>query len=197
MGFSPLCQQKRAVGLKVPLGNAALTKARKTCCGSPTRKLVYFCLCDHADDSDGHCWPSVKSICEETELSERIVRKCIGELEDMKLIRVERRGDKHLVSNYWIEGCTTCTHRVQQVQAKGAPRADKGAPHAPQASGSPIEAPKGNGAHRFPSELKDQIQSITEEIQRLTDFGRTPEEKAERLSLMARRKELKKKYFYA
>jgi hypothetical protein len=171
MGSShPLCQQRRAVGLKVLLGNAFLIQARKTICGSHTRKLVYLCLCDHADDKTGICWPSVKTLCEETELSERPVRRIIGELENLKLIRVERRGDQHLVSRYWVvkQGCFQSTLRVSEEQAKGARRAVKGAPQAPQASGSHNEATKGNGEPpEFKSRLLRQIEEARSEKNRI------------------------------
>lgn len=55
---------------------------------------------------------------------------------------------------------------------------------------------RGNGKTPFKRELRDQIKDISEEITRLADFGKTEEEKAERIRLIARRKELKSQYFY-
>lgn len=186
------------MALKACLGNAFLLKARSVKTGSHTRKLVYMSLCDRADDKTGLSWPSVKTICEDTELSERPVRRILGELERLGLIRVERRGNEHLVSRYWItkQGCSSSTLRVLPEQAKGARHDVKGAPQAPQASGSISETTRGNGHPRFPKELRDQIKDISEEIQRLKDFGRTEEEKTARIRLIARRKEIQQKYWY-
>lgn len=177
---------------RVWLGNSFLIQSRAIQTGSPTRKLVYLCLCDHANDETGLCWPSVKTICEETELSERVVRRVISELENLSLLKVERRGEKHLVSRYWVtkQGCTTSTLRVHQEQAKGARSAWEGAPRAPQASGSLSETTKGNGhtPKKFVSELVALVREANEEIQRLKDSG-DPSKKPRIRELCQKRRE--------
>lgn len=168
-------QRGEWVASKACLGNAFLLQARSIKTGSHTRKLVYMSLCDRADDKTGLSWPSVKTICDDTELSERPVRRILGELERLGFIRVERRGNQHLVSRYWItkQGCSSSTLRVLPEQAKGARHDVKGAPQAPQASVSPIEATKGNGhpPRKFISELNAQIKTATERIERLKESG--------------------------
>jgi pyocin large subunit-like protein len=47
--------------------------------GSPITKLVLIRLADYANDSD-ECWPSIKTISQDTELGESTVRKHIKEL---------------------------------------------------------------------------------------------------------------------
>jgi uncharacterized phage protein (TIGR02220 family) len=64
---------------------------------SPTQKAVLISLADQANDQ-GFCWPSVASIALRTCLSERTVRKVIGELEKAEFVRIhERKGS----SNYY------------------------------------------------------------------------------------------------
>lgn len=61
--------------------------------GSAAGKVVLICLANYADE-DGQCWPSQKTIAEETELSERSVREWLQKLEDAGLLtRKSRRRD--------------------------------------------------------------------------------------------------------
>lgn len=58
--------------------------------GSAAGKVVLICLANYADE-DGACWPSQKTIAEETELSERSVREWLQKLEDAGLLTREPR----------------------------------------------------------------------------------------------------------
>ncbi|MDI9599907.1 MAG: helix-turn-helix domain-containing protein [Acidobacteriota bacterium] len=57
----------------------------------PAVKLVALILADHAD-SDGVCWPSYRRIAERSCLSERTVRRYVGELADSGVIRKLQTG---------------------------------------------------------------------------------------------------------
>ncbi len=57
---------------------------------SPTQKSVLISLADQANDQ-GVCWPSVGSIAERTCLSERAVRKAVGDLEKAQFISIHQR----------------------------------------------------------------------------------------------------------
>lgn len=46
----------------------------------PTPKLIMLALADHADD-EGHCYPSIKRLCDRTSLSERAVQSNIRDLQ--------------------------------------------------------------------------------------------------------------------
>jgi hypothetical protein len=59
----------------------ALNWARQCEVGSSTRKFVLFALADRWNSDTGVCWPSVRWICEFTELGERTVRRALDELE--------------------------------------------------------------------------------------------------------------------
>jgi len=54
-------------------------------------KLVALILADHAD-SDGICWPSYRRIAELSCLSERTVRRYVGELVDARIVRKLQTG---------------------------------------------------------------------------------------------------------
>jgi uncharacterized phage protein (TIGR02220 family) len=71
--------------------------------GSPTRKLVLLLLADRANDK-GVCWPSMQTIAEDCELSDRAVRNNIRQLEEIGLLTTERRkdGDTQLSNMYHL-----------------------------------------------------------------------------------------------
>jgi hypothetical protein len=64
----------------------AMVWAKRTQTGSPTRRIVLYVLADYADEA-GTCWPSQRTIADQTELNERTVRRALGELEEVGLIR--------------------------------------------------------------------------------------------------------------
>lgn len=50
--------------------------------GSPTAKFVLVKLADNTNERSNVCWPSIKLMAEQTELSERSVQRALKELED-------------------------------------------------------------------------------------------------------------------
>lgn len=74
-----------------------VARAKKTRLGGDsTAKLLLIVLADYAND-EGMAWPSVKTMSEEIERSERSVQLLLRKLESMHLIR---RGNQKLVANY-------------------------------------------------------------------------------------------------
>jgi hypothetical protein len=95
------------------MSNAALTAARKITAGGPANKTVLNCLADHANER-GECWPSIPTIAEETELSERTVQRSLADLEKRELVERQARpyGSTHarnsdLYRLPWCHGDTT------------------------------------------------------------------------------------------
>jgi len=71
----------------------ALDWAMDTPLDDPLAKLVLIVIANHHNQSYGYAWPSVRHICEVTAASEATVRRKIGKLEDLLLIkRVYRTG---------------------------------------------------------------------------------------------------------
>lgn len=74
-----------------------VAKAKKTRLhGDSTAKLLLIVLADYAND-EGMAWPSVKTMAEETEKSERSIQLLLRKLEQMRLIL---KGDQKLVAKY-------------------------------------------------------------------------------------------------
>ena len=74
-----------------------VARAKKTSLhGDSTAKLLLIVLADYAND-EGMAWPSVKTMAEETEKSERSIQLLLRKLEQMRLIR---KGDQKLVAKY-------------------------------------------------------------------------------------------------
>ncbi len=69
---------------------AAITWAYAQRCGSPTVKAVLLKLADAANDA-GICWPSLRTIADQTELSLRSVRVALRQLEATGMIQTTRR----------------------------------------------------------------------------------------------------------
>src|SRR5688572_25887797 len=53
----------------------------------PTAKLVLLALADRADHHGSNAWPSVATICAESEASEHTIEACLEALKRAKLIR--------------------------------------------------------------------------------------------------------------
>ena len=53
-------------------------------------KMVLLALSDNAND-EGVCWPSIRTICRKTSLTERTVQKCISRLGEKGLLSVQER----------------------------------------------------------------------------------------------------------
>lgn len=68
----------------------AMMWAKRQRAGGPGPKVVLLVLADYADES-WTCWPSQARIADETELTERSVRRCTARLVEAGLVRVEKR----------------------------------------------------------------------------------------------------------
>jgi hypothetical protein len=103
-----------------------------------TQKLVMLSLADFASDDGRHVYPSVNLLVQRTSLSERAVRKTIGELRALGLLVVVRPSSRHAATEYRID-----THLLADMQASqpdetpedneisGRNEDSRGAPHAP------------------------------------------------------------------
>jgi len=87
---------------------------------------VYVSLCRHADNEQ-KCFPSQKTIAEETKLSERTVRNIIKQLEEHKIIEItkERSEDGKWLNNvYWLLDKSEWIY-PEANNADGKPEANK------------------------------------------------------------------------
>jgi len=83
----------------------------------PSRaRAVYMYLRDRAD-SEGKCWPGIKTIAGELGLSTRTVQRALDDLEDAGLIvkKQRRRKNGSLTSNLY----RLTKHKTSQPPAKG------------------------------------------------------------------------------
>lgn len=71
----------------------AQTWAVKITTGSHVAKAVLLHIANYADDA-GYCWPSQERLAKELEMGERTVREALARLEEMGVIRRERRYGK-------------------------------------------------------------------------------------------------------
>lgn len=92
-----------------------VAKAKKTRLhGDSTAKLLLIVLADYAND-EGMAWPSVKTMAEETEKSERSIQLLLRKLEQMRLIR---KGDQKLVAKY-AKGRRPTVYKMFPTAKKG------------------------------------------------------------------------------
>ena len=92
-----------------------VAKAKKTRLhGDSTAKLLLIVLADYAND-EGMAWPSVKTMAEETEKSERSIQLLLRKLEQMRLIR---KGDQKLVAKY-TKGRRPVVYKLFPTAKKG------------------------------------------------------------------------------
>lgn len=78
-----------------------MVKAMQTKVGNPLRKLVLIKLADNSNDK-GECWPSHQHVADQCEISKTSVRNHIKKLEEMGLLKIERReGPKGNTSNLY------------------------------------------------------------------------------------------------
>ena len=81
-------------------------------------RLVLLALANRHNQETGRCDPSVATICEDTQLSERAVRAALRELEGLKLITTTERklrtgrGKRNLTNRYRIKGGAQCAGRM-------------------------------------------------------------------------------------
>jgi len=71
----------------------ALAWAKSIRTGSPTTKAVLVAVADYADE-DGVSWPSQQRLADDTELSLHSVMRALDKLEDLGLVKRERRHRK-------------------------------------------------------------------------------------------------------
>ncbi len=145
-------------------------------------RLVLLSLADYADENGGSIWPSVKTICSDTLLSERQVQYALRNLEQLGEISVEQKGGGRRTTRYRIlmgevqnphpseqgRGAVDCTPEVQPI--------------APDPSVEPPEeqlpAPAARNGHP-PRRTKGEINAIWDS---LTDiFGAPTTRSAETL----------------
>jgi hypothetical protein len=67
----------------------------------PTSKLIMLALADHADD-EGHCYPSIKRLCERTSLSERAVQGNIRDLQARGYLSVSMNAGRRGANIYIV-----------------------------------------------------------------------------------------------
>ena len=92
-----------------------VAKAKKTRLhGDSTAKLLLIVLADYAND-EGMAWPSVKTMAEETEKSERSIQLLLRKLEQMRLIR---KGNQKLVAKY-AKGRRPVVYKLFPTAKKG------------------------------------------------------------------------------
>lgn len=92
-----------------------VARAKKTRLhGDSTAKLLLIVLADYAND-EGMAWPSVKTMAEETEKSERSIQLLLRKLEQMRLIR---KGDQKLVAKY-AKGRRPTVYKLFPTAKKG------------------------------------------------------------------------------
>ena len=68
-------------------------------------RLVMIALANHADHTDGHCWPTMELIAAEAGVSLRTVTRVIPQLVDNGFLEVRKRRGAHgeqRSSDYWL-----------------------------------------------------------------------------------------------
>lgn len=57
----------------------------------PHRAIAVYCYLSERANQDGECWPAVPTIAQEIKLSEKTVRRAIGDLKKERIIETEQR----------------------------------------------------------------------------------------------------------
>ena len=82
--------------------------------GSPTAKLILIKLADNANEK-GECWPSLKNIAEQCEVSQKTVIENIKKLEKLNLVRkINRFNEKGKTSNLYVISIDTDSKSVSE-----------------------------------------------------------------------------------
>lgn len=143
----------------------------------PTEKLVMLALSEHADDR-GRCWPSMRTLQEETSLSNRAVRYSIKRLEELgHLTTVNRNGHS-------LEFTLTLRQEVPDSPAKVAYLPRQHMPHTPAGhAGTPAPRAKTPATDaditvRTVNESKTKRESGSRRTRLPDDFELTAERKA-------------------
>lgn len=87
--------------------------------GAP--RLAMIALANHADHTDGYCWPSMKTIAAEAGLGLRTVKRVIPQLVDNGFIEVRKRRGAHGVAPG--QSATGGTH-IQKQESSGLEPSD-------------------------------------------------------------------------
>lgn len=124
-----------------------VAKAKKTRLhGDSTAKLLLIVLADYAND-EGMAWPSVKTMAEETEKSERSIQLLLRKLEQMRLIR---KGDQKLVAKY-AKGRRPVVYKLFPKAKKGETpveaTVERGEPIAPLKQVAPVKPTSPEGCN--------------------------------------------------
>lgn len=172
----PLCQQKRAVGLRVFLSFPCLNKAWEAETKTPTEKLVLVALADMANIHTGKCWPGVARLAKICRLTERSIFNAIKALHKGGFIHIESGGGRHKTNVYVLPWDKETVNHVQgngyqnpELRSKNPERGSLNPElRSPQSSVIPKES-KGerNGAPRFPKDFKILIDAANEERDKL------------------------------
>jgi len=73
-------------------GTFLLTPSKEKIRGlEPGSQVVFIWLCDYADRNTGQCYPSMKTLANDTGMSRKNVQRKLSDLEDMGLIEKEHR----------------------------------------------------------------------------------------------------------
>ncbi len=115
------------------MSNAAIDAAYRVKAGSATNKTVLIALANRAND-EGKCWPFLRTLKAETELSERAIRTALADLERRGLLSRAAQyldGTKYRRSNL----ITLHLDMVHDVQDMGQEVQDDGASDAPYGAG--------------------------------------------------------------
>lgn len=96
-------------------------------------RAIMFALANHADHTDGHCWPAIETIAKEAGVGERTVSRYLGALVRNGFIDKRQKNTKgHFRANdYWI-----LFDRQPAKWGFFEPKDDDPDPHAREADGS-------------------------------------------------------------
>ncbi len=142
------------------MSNCAIDWALSIKLGDPATKIVLFVLANRADDL-GQCWPSRKSISEQTDLSVSTVQRRLNELAKAKLIERKRRRRATTVYQLKIPGLRT----VNSGTAKQLRSANTDTPKRLRSVKCHLRSvtPDTGNPHLEPSLKKDSSSSTTDD----------------------------------
>jgi hypothetical protein len=98
--------------------------------------VVLLALADHANDSGGDCWPSVKAVATEMRIGERSVARSLSVLENDGWISVLRRSRDHKGNSYQLIIAKLVSHATEageQVESDATVAGENVTSHATEA----------------------------------------------------------------
>lgn len=128
----------------------------------PTPKAVLISLADNANDQ-GHCWPSIPTICERTCFGERTVHGAIKWLEDHGVLRADRSNGRHtryVVTPSAYEPPQELRHRSNCATAADAVKPPQELRQPPQQMQSPPQELRSNRQEPSLTVSKSKRQSM-------------------------------------